>query len=532
MVRFISNNFFLVFLSALLLSLAWQKYCAVLIFFAWVPLLIIEDQLSQSNDPRRKLKIFAFSYLVFALWNIGVTWWVKYASFGGALMAFFPNALLMSIAFLLFSNVKARINKEWGMCLIIPFWIAFEYGHSIWDLAWIWLNLGNVFLYTPNWVQWFEITGASGGATWILAMNVLLFYLWKENDPQENKKMVMKLTFTFIVPIALSYLILLIRSPLSQEKEKVVIVQPNMDPYNEKFSIEYEGQWTKMLELIRGKINSSVNYLVLPETFINGIKFYGLDETGIDKSEEVQWFRDSLLSKFPDLKIIVGACTYTIYPNEKSATATSRKDPTGVYFDCFNTALQIDKNGVQIYHKSKLVPGVERMPFPALFKPLEELAIDMGGTSGSLGTQSERNNLYDKGKNLGVAPVVCYESVFSDYVSDYIRKGAEYIFIITNDGWWSDSPGHVQHLNYARLRAIETRRQIARCANTGISCFINEFGEITQPTKYWVEDVISGEIFPNRSLTFFTRFGDLISYTSVIITFLSLFFAFYLRFKK
>jgi apolipoprotein N-acyltransferase len=532
LVRISSNKFFLTFLAAFLLSIAWQKYCAIFIFLGWVPLLIIEDQLANSNDPRKKLKIFGYSYLVFALWNIGVTWWVQYASFGGALMAFFPNALLMSIAFLLFSNAKARINKKWGMWLIIPFWIAFEYGHSCWDLAWIWLNMGNVFLYTPNWIQWYEITGASGGTAWILAINVLLFYLWKESDAVKNKKAVMRITMVFVIPVLLSYVILFIRKPLSQEKEIAVIVQPNMDPYNVKFEMEYEGQWIKMLDLIRGKVNDSTNYLVLPETFITGIISAGINEDNIEKSDEIQWMKDSLLSKFPNLKIITGACTFTIYANEKEATATARKDISGVYFDCFNTALQIDKNGVQMYHKSKLVPGVERMPFPALFKPLEELAIDMGGTSGSLGTQSVRNNLYDKEKKLGVAPVVCYESVFSDYVSDYIRKGAEYIFILTNDGWWSDSPGHIQHLNYARLRAIETRRQIARSANTGISCVINEFGEILHPTKYWEEAVFSADIYPNRSLTFFSRFGDLFSYFSVIIALFSLLFAFFLRFKK
>jgi apolipoprotein N-acyltransferase len=202
-----------------------------------------------------------------------------------------------------------------------------------------------------------------------------------------------------------------------------------------------------------------------------------------------------------------------------------------MYLDYFNTALQIDKNGVQVYHKSKLVPGAELMPFPALLKPLESLALDLGGTSGSLGLQKERTNFKAENNQIGVAPVVCYESVFSDYVTGYVRNGSTFIFIVTNDGWWGDSPGYKQHLNYARLRAIENRRQIARSANTGISCFIDEFGNISDATNWWEEAVIQKDIFPNSHLTFFSRFGDLISYASIVISLILLGFAAFSRIK-
>src|SRR5690606_26572082 len=98
----------------------------------------------------------------------------------------------------------------------------------------------------------------------------------------------------------------------------------------------------------------------------------------------------------------------------------------------------IDKTRTEIYHKSKLVPGVERMPFPAVLKPLESLAIDMGGTMGSLGVQAQRSVFVDTISETKIAPVVCYESVFADYMTEYIRKGANLIFIITNDGWWDN----------------------------------------------------------------------------------------------
>jgi apolipoprotein N-acyltransferase len=222
-----------------------------------------------------------------------------------------------------------------------------------------------------------------------------------------------------------------------------------------------------------------------------------------------------------------------VYGPNENPSATARQDrQSSSYYDVYNTGIQLNKNGISYYHKSKLVPGVERMPFPALFKPLESLAINLGGTMGSLGTQDDRSVFFSHDKNVGIAPVICYESAYSDYVTGYVRNGANLIFIITNDGWWDNSPGHKQHLAYARLRAIETRREIARCANTGISCFVTPYGEIEQATPYWEEAAISKNVTPNNQQTLFVKFGDLISYSSAFLAILLLVWSQILRFKK
>ena len=114
--------------------------------------------------------------------------------------------------------------------------------------------------------------------------------------------------------------------------------------------------------------------------------------------------------------------------------------------------------------------------------------------------------------------MICYESIFSNYITEYVRLGANLIFIITNDGWWDNTPGYTQHLNYARLRAVENRREIARCANTGVSCFIDRLGNINNETEWWKEAIIRKNLYPNNSLTFYSRSGDLISYLSAMIS--------------
>jgi apolipoprotein N-acyltransferase len=172
------------------------------------------------------------------------------------------------------------------------------------------------------------------------------------------------------------------------------------------------------------------------------------------------------------------------------------------------------------------------MPFPALFKPLERFAIDLGGTMGSLGTQEERGVFYSHDKKVCIAPVICYESAYSDYVADYVRNGANLIFILTNDGWWDTSPGHRQHLAYSKLRAIETRKEVARCANTGISCFVTPYGEIEQATPYWEQAIISKSMTPNNHQTIFVKFGDIISYSSAFLAILLFIWSQILRFKK
>lgn len=502
-------------LSGVLLSISWFSNATFLIFISWVPLLLIERNYHVVKDmPWQKLRFRLLSLFTFFIWNLLVTWWVAYASFGGACMAILCNSLFMCTVFTLYSAIRAKLNQLWGTFLLIPVWLAWEHLHTLWDLSWTWLTLGNVFAFQHKWVQWYEFTGTSGGSAWVLLVNILFARLISGGHTFTGswKKLILPLSI-ILFPITLSYLLIPNRLGAPGEKQTVLVVQPNIDPYNEKFAMDYQSQFLKTLKIIQPKLDAETDYLVLPETFITD----NMNETELDSSEAIRWFRDSLISKFPKLHIVAGCNTYVFYKDSSRVSSTARKDgESGMYYDVFNSAIQITKEYVQVYHKSKLVPGVERMPFPALLKPLESLAIDMGGTMGSLGIQSERGVFKNDKNKTVVAPVVCYESVYADYVAEYIRKGANLIFIVTNDGWWEDTPGYIQHLNYARLRAIENRMCIARSANTGISCFIYPDGRIEQATKWWQPAVIKASITTGEP-TFFSRFGDLLSYSAIFI---------------
>ena len=174
-----------------------------------------------------------------------------------------------------------------------------------------------------------------------------------------------------------------------------------------------------------------------------------------------------------------------------------------------------------MYHKSKLTPGVETIPSWGILKPIEKLAIDLGGTVGTLGTDNEIL-VFTDAKKRKVVPIICYESVYGEFVVKTIRDGATMIFVITNDGWWGNTPGHRQHFLFSILRAIETRRSIARSANTGISVFINQRGDVFQQTAYWEPTVIKQQINANDKLTYYVKNGDYIARVSVFISVLVL----------
>ncbi len=128
--------------------------------------------------------------------------------------------------------------------------------------------------------------------------------------------------------------------------------------------------------------------------------------------------------------------------------------------------------------------------------------------------------------SVRIAAMVCYESIYGEHVNGFVNDGAELLFILTNDGWWRDTPGHRQHNAYAKLRAIETRRSIGRSANTGISCFINQKGDMLKQTKYWQPTAIDNILNTNNKITFYVKYGDYIGRTAYWVSGLLLLISF------
>ncbi|MCF6357230.1 MAG: apolipoprotein N-acyltransferase [Draconibacterium sp.] len=314
-----------------------------------------------------------------------------------------------------------------------------------------------------------------------------------------------------------------------ENPKNITIIQPNVDPYSESYDLLAETQKKeKFIALAQSVTTNKTDYIIGPETVFENPGYW--NEANLQSNRFYRRFYDMILN-YSNAEIIFGVSSYKVYPDKNTAPISARVNGDAAY-DRFNTAIFIERSGQsQIYHKSKLVVGVEKMPFMKYLGFLNDIVINIGGTTGSLGRQTEPSNFVSK-DGTKVAPVICYESIFGEYVAGYGQKGAGLIFIITNDGWWKNTPGYKQHLSFARLRAIETRRSIARAANTGISCFINQRGDIFQPTNWWVDAAINGTINANDKITFYVKYGDYIARVSLFVSILLLLNLIVKRFTK
>ena len=314
-----------------------------------------------------------------------------------------------------------------------------------------------------------------------------------------------------LLPLFISHHLFLEANTKGEQALKVLIVQPNIDPYTDKFSVGYEQQLLDFIALAKTELTQETELLIGPETALQE----GIWENKIEATYSVRAFRE-LQIEFPNLNILVGSSTYKMFGHgeQKSATARQIRNEK-VYYDAYNSAIFIpDTGSVQVYHKTKLVPGAEKTPFPKLLDKLASVMLDLGGVSGSLASDNKVHQ-FRVGSKV-VAPLICYESIYGD-----LQKGnTNLIAIITNDGWWKNTAGYKQHFEYARLRAIEQRKTIVRSANTGISGVINAKGEVLQSTNWDEEICIAAAVSLSNETTFYSKFGDYIGRLSVFVAFM------------
>ena len=510
-------------ISALLFSVSWPTYgVPFFIFFAFVPLLLMEQEISKFSKIKRKgWAVFGLSYFTFFIWNLVTTGWLYYAknpdgsnSLLAVAIPLFANSLLMSSTFQLYYWYKKVRGTYFGLVFFVAIWLSFERFHLSWEFTWPWLNLGNVFSEYPKVIQWYDTIGATGGSFWILLINVFTFYtirIWEagriRKDLIKNVAIISALIF---IPIFIS----IYKYNSFQEKPvgnvNVVLLQPELDPYNEKYSKDSLQILDELLTLAEQNSKGKIDFFIAPETAFPGRG--SLSEKGFNKSISINIAKE-FLTKHPQSILLTGASTHKFLFNESETENYSVKIQDGVWVNSYNSALQIIPNqNVEVYHKGKLVPGVEIFPYIRFLKPfLGDAMLDFGGATSSLGIDKERKVFVNQFNKAKVAPIICYESIYGEFVTNYVKNGANLLAIMTNDSWWGNSEGHKQLLSYARLRAIETRREIVRAANSGISAHINAKGDIVEDTFYGDQTAlaVTANLLEEKSI--YTKTGDLIS---------------------
>ena len=286
-----------------------------------------------------------------------------------------------------------------------------------------------------------------------------------------------------------------------------------------------------LLTLAETSSKGQIDYYLGPETSLPG--FGSISETGFEQSELLNKVKEFLV-KHPKSVFATGISSHKFYKNESEKTATSYQTSQGIFVDSYNSAVQIIPNQkVEVYHKGKLVPGVEIFPYVNVLKPLlGDAMLNLGGTVASLGIDKERkvfSNSFNKGK---IAPIICYESIYGEFTGEYVKKGANFLGIMTNDSWWGVTQGHQQLMAYARMRAIETRREIARSANSGISAHINARGDVVSDTFYGDKTTLFAKVNLYNKITFYTKAGDLLSRICIFVLGFLLFYNWIKKFQN
>lgn len=517
--------------SGLLLALAWPTYgFPLLLFFSFVPLLFAEFNLRQKYPNFSKWKILGLSYITFFIWNLITTYWLYFSTPFGMWFAVLANSLLMSLVFLLYHVVAKRTDFTAATAFLVSLWMSFELLHLHWDFSWPWLNLGNGFSEYINWVQWYEYTGTFGGTLWVWLVNIGLFKMLLLYIQHKERNIILrglvKNGLIILMPITLSY-ILLSSYQESSEKTHVVILQPNINPYTEKYNTSDSKIGPLLTKMAKKALTDSTTLVVAPETvYADGTSLRNFSDSyaGI--------YSKSFVLSNPQINFLSGISMYDRFSDASRVRKQTNQIGINDWYDDYNSAFLINANdSVQMYHKSKLVVGVENFPYQSVLKPiLGDVMIDLGGTVAMKTTQPERS-VFKLTNGDKVAPIICYESVYGEFVTGYVKNSADFLAIITNDAWWNDTQGHKQHLSYAKLRAVENRRAIARSANTGISAFISEKGEIHSTLGYEEQGSLSGTVSKNNRITFYTKYGDVIGRIAPFLALIIFIFSF-LKFKR
>ncbi len=509
------KNLLLAISSGLLLAIGWPTYgFPLLLFIGFVPLLVLEYNIR--DHKYHKSQVFGFAFLALFIWNIIPTWWIYNSTPFGMWFAEIVNTLLMALLFLIYHIIARNVSFTISTIFLAAIWMSFEYLHLQWQFSWPWLNLGNGFANYTSWIQWYEYTGTFGGSLWIWIVNIgvfksVLLYI-KHKDISILYRSAIRNGLIILIPIIISISILKTYKETGQAIE-VLILQPNIDPYTEKYNTTDDRVSKLLTTLIEPEISTETRFIIAPETvFADNNRLHRFPSSIAKKTAQ------EVIRQYPNANFLSGISLLDVFNDPLKAREQTNLHKNGLYYDDYNSAFLVRPDGShELYHKSKLVVGVENFPYQSIFKPiLGDAMIDLGGTVAKKTTQPDRE-VFSSNDGIGAAPIICYESVYGEFVTGYIRNKANFLTIITNDAWWGNTQGHKQHLAYAKLRAIETRRSIARSANTGISAIINQTGTVVSRLDYKKQGVLKGNLKTNDAITFYVRAGDYIARVAIFL---------------
>lgn len=486
--------------SAVLLSLAFPPFDLAIL---QIPAFIFLFRIGELSRSKRQYILYAYPALV--VWNLLVTYWLMMATLSGGVAAIVANAALMLFPLLIIRSIfRSKISPILASVVAGATWVSYEFLHHNWDLAWPWLTLGNGWSNLTGAIQFISVTGVLGVSFWIVLSAALFYHYILKQD-----KSILYSAITFFIVFPVFSLLSFVAMPQDEgDSLSVVIIQPNSDSYQPYGGLSsLDELLDKLLRQSAEIVSEDTDVIIWPENAI--------ESSLLIQNRYFNRIRDSL--RVWNTELITGS-GFVEYFDENNRPPVVRTTGNGNSYNVFNAAFNLHPSEEnEVYRKGKLVPIVERFPFVEFFQKTDFLGlVDWGGLMGyGLGQEPVNFEI----NSHRTPALICYDSVFPGWVNRFVQDGADFITIITNDGWWGDSNGHIQHFAYARLRAIEQRRWVARSANNGISGIISPDGKVQHQTEYWTDDAFSFTIYTSTSKTFYARFGEWFGQLMLIIAF-------------
>ena len=500
-------------LSGVLLGAAFPPSpLGVLACFGAVPLLIVLADVESTGVALRYTYLAMFVFHVITLnWTGGyVEMKDPYMMIAGA-VTMIVHPLFYWIPIGCYLYVRNRMGALPALLALPFFWVGYEYSHTLSEWSFPWLTLGNSQSFDLARIQIAEFTGVFGISFWILVLNVIAFLIYSAAAQRDRfpgwfsvRRLLVLFLIVFIAPLIYGIIVLsnahVDGSHPAMDKGTVTvgIIQPNLDPW-ERWAAHgrsiIDKCWTLTGDLTSG--NNRPDIVLWPETVMPYFLLLP-SNAGLLTEMRIRAARDSVA-------VLLGLPQMVEYPDSQKAPKSSRRDPmTGGRYDIFNAAafLQPGVDSVPWYGKMKMVPIAERVPYADFFSALDFLrwGVGIGGWQIGPGHVVFR----DARTGAAFSTAICYESIYPAFIAESVKKGAEFLTIITVDSWWDHMSGAYQHERFAVFRAIENRRWVARCALGGISCYIDPFGRVYDATRLMTTAELSRTIGRSTALTFYT----------------------------
>jgi apolipoprotein N-acyltransferase len=507
-----------------------------LAYVAFIPLFFLFTRIKSFFQIARYSYLFLFIFhLITVYWTggfvVGKDIWMMTA--GVSVIVIHP-ILFLPIILLAFA-VKNKLGLVPGLVAFALFWTSFEYLHSLGEYSFPWLTLGNSQAYDLQRIQIIEYTSVYGLTLLIFAFNIIAF-LVIVNQTSGKWKLQSKQVLSYLSVLAVLYFGTALygtyvgnkESVESKNKISVGILQPNFDPWD-KWGGSIGDKWESYFRQLKYYFDETrqlskfkPDIIVWPET---AIPFHIL-------LPRYSLYRSDLLSLADTLKlsIFTGLPTAEYFDSLHAPATAERIQSSKLYVESYNSAVLIQPNRIigQIHKKSILVPFAERIPYAETFRFLiEPLKWNVGISSWGKGEDTAVYELSLKdGRQIKFSGMICYESVYPNYVREFVKRGAEFLVIITNDSWWGNTSGAYQHASFASLRAVETRRWVVQCANGGISLIVDPTGKRQTTTDLYTRTKFIADISSLSDKTFYVQYGDVVAQLCLAISILMLMTAF------